>query len=428
LRDRDDAGGRDDSRREAGPTARRATGEDAFCSGSRPLRTDGGSDGERAASRTDGGGAAAPGSGTGSEADGRGLSWAVRVRGVVAKRDLSSLTREKTIVLALAIQLFVAAFSSFLVVGLTSLYDPSAVQGQVQVGVTGDAADELVVATAGLEGFEAVRYRDAGEAQAAFEANGVDALVVADRYQTEGGGSRIDIRATAPANSFRGTLIVAQLRESLEALERQQREERTAFLDAPLVPLPDEVPASPYFGFSYTVLVPLLLFLPVFIAGSVAVDTVTEEIERGTLELLQVAPLSLTAIADGKALAAVLLGPLQALLWMTLLSLNGIQIGNLLGLLVMTAGLSLALVGVGIGLALVVRERQRAQLLYSLGTLGTFAAAAVLPEHPATTAALLAIDSPGPLSRLLVVLYLVAGLAVALGIRSFVSRVDAEGL
>jgi len=398
----------------------RAAGDGTFGSGSRPLRTDGGrsgSDGPRA----DGGGASAV------DADGRGLGWALHVRGVVARRDLASLTSEKTIVLALLIQLFVAAFSSFLVVGLTSLYDPSAVQGDVTVGVTGDAADDLVVAAAGRDGLATVTFDNREDALDAFAESRVDALVVAEHYEGAN-GSRTSIEATAPADSFRGTLIVAQLREALESLERQERRDRAAFLDSPLVPLPGEVSASPYFGFSYTVLVPLLLFLPVFIAGSVAVDVVTEEIERGTLELLQVAPLSLTAIADGKALGAVLLGPAQALLWMTLLSLNGIAVANLGALLVFTTGLALALVAVGIGLGLVVRERQRAQLLYSLGVLGVFAGAVALPEHPATTAALLAIDSPGEFSVSLAVGYLVLGVAVALGLRSFVARIDAEGL
>lgn len=405
MSDRPDGGWRGRTGNDDGSGPRRATGDDGFSSGSRPLRTDGGPAGDE-----------------------RGLGWAVRVRGVVARRDLTSLTREKTIVLALAIQLFVAAFSSFLVVGLTSLYDPSAVQGQVTVGVTGDAGDGLVAATAGQEGLATVRFDSREAAAQAFDSGRVDALVRAEHYTDDSGGTRVRITATAPAESFRGTLIVAQLREGLESLERGERQARSQYLDDPVVPLPDEVGASPYFGFSYTVLVPLLLFLPVFIAGSVAVDVVTEEIERGTLELLQVAPLSLTAIVDGKALGAVLLGPLQAAAWMVLLTLNGIEIANVGALLALTAGLALALVAVGIGLGLVVRERQRAQLLYSLGILGAFAAAALLPEHPATTAALLAIDSPGRFSHVLVGVYLIAGLGVALGVRSLVSRVDAEGL
>ena len=68
---------------------------------------------------------------------------------MVARRDVRSLSREKTIVLALLIQLFVAGFSSFLVVGLTSLYDPGSVStGEVEMAVTGDARDELLEAGA----------------------------------------------------------------------------------------------------------------------------------------------------------------------------------------------------------------------------------------------------------------------------------------
>ena len=47
----------------------------------------------------------------------------------IANRELVSLSTEKTIVLALLIQLFIAAFSSCLVVGLVSLYDPGGVDG-----------------------------------------------------------------------------------------------------------------------------------------------------------------------------------------------------------------------------------------------------------------------------------------------------------
>jgi len=47
----------------------------------------------------------------------------------IAGRELSGLRAEKTILLAIAIQLFIAAFSSFLVVGLVSMYDPGSLGG-----------------------------------------------------------------------------------------------------------------------------------------------------------------------------------------------------------------------------------------------------------------------------------------------------------
>ena len=48
---------------------------------------------------------------------------------VVAKKDFFGLASEKTILLAVLLQVFIALFSSFLMVGLTSMYDPAALSG-----------------------------------------------------------------------------------------------------------------------------------------------------------------------------------------------------------------------------------------------------------------------------------------------------------
>jgi ABC-type Na+ efflux pump permease subunit len=348
----------------------------------------------------------------------------LRSRLRVAERDLSALSREKTIVLALLIQLFVAAFSSFLVVGLTSLYAPGAVEGgEVTVAVVGDASDEFVEAAGEVEGLVVAEYDSLDTATGAFEVDQAQAVV-----ETRTDDGRIRVTATAPASSLRKTVAVVRLREALEVLERTERVERSANIERSLVPLPPAVDASPYLGFSYTVLVPLLLFLPVFISGSVAVDSVTEEVERGTLELLRVSPLSLAEIVEGKGLAAAALAPAQAALWVALLSVNGIPVSNVPSLLVFVTALSLLAVGVGVGVALAVPDRQRAQLLYSLGVLGAFASAAFLPEPPATTAARLAIDSPAASTLPSVVVYALLAVVVVGGLRKFVSRLDPESL
>jgi ABC-type Na+ efflux pump permease subunit len=342
----------------------------------------------------------------------------------IANRELASLSREKTIVLALLIQLFVAAFSSFLVVGLTTLYDPSSVEGgSVTVGITGDASDELVEAAATRDDITTQQFPSEAEAVAAFRANGVDAVAVATHED-----GRIAVDVTVPDESLRKTLVVVQLRDTLEALERQERDARSRYLDHDLAPLPQGVDASPYFGFSYTVLLPLLLFLPTFISGSTAVDSVTEEVERGTLELLRVAPVSLRDIVDGKGLAMALLAPAQAVLWIVLLTFNGIAVRNVGPLLAVVTALALVLVGAGVLLALLVPNRQRAQLLYSLGVLAVFAVAAFLPEHPATTVARLAIGSATGTTFLLVAGYVVAGVGVAVAVRAAVTRLNPEGL
>ncbi|GGN87776.1 ABC transporter permease [Haloarcula pellucida] len=356
--------------------------------------------------------------------------WYRDPRLVVARRDVASLSREKTIVLALLIQLFVAGFSSFLVVGLTSLYDPGSVSaGEVEVAVTGDARDALLDAAAEQEGADAVAYRNPDAAILAFEERRVDAVLNA-RYveAASGDGNRIAVTARVPEGSVRSTLIVVEVRRVLNALERQERVERAGSLDTDPVPLPPEASASPYFGFTYTVLIPLLLFLPAFISGSVVVDTITEEIERGTLELLRVAPVSLLDVVDGKALGMVLLAPAQALLWVLLLMGNGIPVANVPAILLFVAAVAVVVVTIGVVLGVAMRRRRPAQLLYSVLTLVVFGAAVLLPEHPATTVAKLAVDSPTLLTYGHVagsVVLAVAGYAVA---RQYVAGVDADAL
>lgn len=357
-----------------------------------------------------------------------GRSWDPRL--VVARRDLSSLSREKTIVLALLIQLFVAAFSSFLVVGLTSLYDPGSVEaGQIEIGVSGDQQDALFEAVQRQSGATPVGYEEPAGARAAFQRGEVDAVLTATSAPAaEGGGSVMAVSATVPDGSIRTTVVVVQVRQVLKTLERQERVERQGNLEHDPLPLPPEANASPYFGFTYTVLMPLLLFLPPFISGSVAVDSVTEEIERGTLELLRVAPISLVDVVDGKALGMILLAPAQAALWILLLAVNGTAVSNPLWTLTLVTAIAAIVVIVGVVLGLHLGRRRPAQLLYSVVTLVVFGGAVLLPEHPATTAAKLAIDSPTLTTYGHVLGYVfVAGVLYALT-RRYVDRIEPESL
>ncbi|KAB1194337.1 ABC transporter permease subunit [Haloferax sp. MBLA0076] len=344
----------------------------------------------------------------------------------IARRELGSLRKEKTIVLALAIQLFVAAFSSFLVVGLVSLYDPSAANYQVDVAVTGGeaAVNDLIVAIDGESGLAARPYPSVDTAMTAFEERQVDAVVEA----STGPNGRVHLVATAPDSGVETTAVVVRLRDALRALERTERAERSAFLSTDPLPVPPATESSPYFGFTYTVLVPLLLFLPVFIAGSLVVDSLTEEVARGTLELLRVAPVSFSAVVDGKLLAAGGLAPIQAVAWMALLQLNGTGIDNLAWLFGMVTGLTAVVVTLGATVSITAPDRRIAQLLYSLGVLLVFAGTSLLPLSPANSAARLALGTAGLSARLAVVGLVVVGLVSLVGLRVVVGRVDPNEL
>jgi ABC-type Na+ efflux pump permease subunit len=342
----------------------------------------------------------------------------------IARRELGVLVGEKTIVLALAIQLFIAAFSSFLVVGLVSLYDPGSVDGvEVEVAVAGDAREDLLAVARDRPGLRARAYGSEADAMAAFAGSRVDAVLVAERA-----GGRVRVTATAPDSSVRTTVVVVQLRRALRAYERAERDSRAAFLESEPLSLPPPARTSPYYGFTYTVLVPLLLFLPVFISGSITVDSLTEEVERGTLELLRVAPVSMTAIVDGKLLASAGLAPAQAALWVGLLQANGTRVANEAALVASVAALAVVVAGVAAGVALLAPDRRAAQFLYSIGVLVVFGGTTSLPGDPANTAARLAVGSATSETLLTVAGYVVAAAVVYLGVRRLVGRVDPESL
>jgi ABC-type Na+ efflux pump permease subunit len=348
----------------------------------------------------------------------------------VAKRDLSSLSREKTIVLAICIQLFIAGFSSFLVVGLTSLYDPSSVDSEerLELAVTGEDQEKLVRAAAETDGPQLFRYDDREDAIGAFDSGDVDAVVSVSR-SSAGDGTRLRVKAVVPAEDLRTTLIVVQLRELLTALERLERTERAAQLEFTPVEVPnDDAGSSSYFGFTYTILLPLLLFLPPFISGSIVVDSITEEIERGTLELLRVSPVDLIDVVDIDALAMVLLAPVQALLWILLLRANDIAIDHVGTLLVLVTAVATITVVVGVVLGLVTGRRRQAQLLYSVLVILLFGATVLLPEHPARTVALLSADSATTTTFAHVGGFAVAALSLYAVVRRYVGRVDPESL
>nr|WP_049928239.1 ABC transporter permease [Halopiger goleimassiliensis] len=348
-----------------------------------------------------------------------------RARWAIARRELASLRSEKTIVLAIAIQLFIAAFSSFLVVGLVSMYDPGAVEGyQTDIAITGDDPDELLAAANAEAGVSAHEFADRSNAYEAFDSEAVSAVLDANRNDQ----GQLVVDATAPDGGIESTVLVVQLREVLESVEQDARLANANRLERPPLSVPSGIEASPYVGFTYTVLVPLLLFLPPFISGSLVVDSLSEERERGTLALLRVAPPSLVDVIDAKLLAITALAPIQAAAWLALLAVNGTAIANPLALLGLVGALSLFVVAVGAGVALYAPDRRQAQLLYSIGVVSALVVATLLPEHPANTVAKFAIGNPTATTWLLLAAYcLFAAVAIGL-VRRAVVRLEADAL
>lgn len=287
---------------------------------------------------------------------------------LIAKKELGSLLNEKTLLLAIVVQLLIASFSSLLVIGLASFFDPSILdkyEQRTNVGIVGEGELTQFIEKSRLN----LRYyKDIGTALDDFNNQRIDAIVVIPSQSSEG-TEIIQIVIYLPKSDIKGTFATLQLKKSLEEYEefvRDVRSKRIGFEPTKLYV--DSLPqkTSTYFEFIYGILIPLLVFTPVFISGGLVIDMLTEEYERKTMELLLASPMSFLEILNGKMLASVLIVPVQVVLWLTLLKLNGIAVYNVVILLLLTSVLAFIIVLTGAIVAAKYRQRTIAQYMYSL--------------------------------------------------------------
>ena len=318
----------------------------------------------------------------------------------IARREYKGLLLEKTFVLSVLVQLFIASFSAFLVVGLTSFYDPMALQGmqmkESKIGVIGDTEGELFKLMK-ISDLEPVKYTDFREAYTDFYDRKIDAIINIPN-ETADGNDLINLDIYLPSSELKATIVSLQLKKPLEKFEQSVRSVRTMRLDG-YTPLDiqiirgNRVSSSNKLEFVYVALLPLLMFTPAFISGGLVIDMITEEFERKTLEMLLVSPVSLLDVVGGKTLVATAIAPVQSLAWMLLLGLNGIQISNFTEILLVVTMISLTLVTAGSMIAVLCKERGTAQLFYSLVLILLFMSSYLYTNSPLNLVSRLALDS-----------------------------------
>lgn len=295
----------------------------------------------------------------------------------IAGKELRDVGREKSILIAVAVQFFIAAFSTFLLFGLTGLYDP---------GSLTDAPD-ADLAYVGPGGFDA--YLDQPNLdvepfteEGALRSFGSGALdgVVFEHYDDANATRQVTL--LLPDGELRAVLLVTQLQGALADYEQDLREARQDRLEQEVVHLDTDVaPERPY-GFVHATLLPLLVLAPVFISGAIAGDSFEQELQTKTLLLLRSAPVGPASILAGKLLVPVLLAPLQVLLWVGLLWLNGLPVQNVTWLLGVTAVLALLLSAVGLLVSILVRREHQTQEVYALVALLLGGLSLFLPRDP----------------------------------------------
>lgn len=332
----------------------------------------------------------------------------------LASKEARDIFRERTILVSLLVQLFVAGFSTFLSVGLTGLYDPESVNAfpRTDVIYAGPGGFEPYLRQVPNLEVDTMPVRDALEAYRDGEAG----AVVEEVWDGANGTRYVSI--LVGDGTIEATLLLTQMKGMLQDYEHDLRVERQERLEQRVIEAPEARSGrGASFAFTYGTLVPLLILTPVFLSGAIAGDSFVHEVQTRTLLILRSSPLSGAGLLVGKLLVPVLLAPAQVLLWMGLLELNGIHVPGLLLLLVITTLLALLMAGLGVALASLIRHEGQVQATYALLVLVVSVAALALPHDPLNVLALAATDALPPTGWLTLGAWAAAAaLSVGLGV------------
>lgn len=344
----------------------------------------------------------------------------MKPRWVILRRELGGVFTERTILLAVVIQVFVAGFSSFLVVGLSALVDPSSLPNAphpiVAMNQTGQLGADLTSA-----GFLVDAYPSDEAALQAFRDAKADAAII---YDPPANDSSVEhVRITLPDGDLRATLTLSEVKTVLEKHEATLREDRASRLNFQPLSLETDAKGGSY-AFVYSLLIPLLVFLPVVLSGALCADSLTEEVQRNTLGVLLSSPATPADVIEGKLLANVAVTPILSAAWFALLALNHLTVtpGGAILILVLATSIAFLMGLLACAIALATRDRNKSHLIYATAMFLILGVSLALPVSPVNAVALLAAGSPSAGAYALVVGLAAVALGAWLALRVFLKR------
>ncbi len=276
----------------------------------------------------------------------------------IAKKDLKSLTKEKTIVLAIMLLISISSLSQIIAFGLTVLYSPS-VHTEIRIGLVGSGIVFERVANP-------IHFKNLEKALLSLKKGEIDVVVVLK--ENSSGINYIDVYI--PREEFKAVKIMPSLRDVMMKYQDELRKcmgipvlsLRTLDSEGRYLNIPEGI--SIQFRVIYTVLIPLLAILTAIIVGVYVIDIFCEEIEKDTIELL-LCCVNVRDIVFGKMLAVFIVSIILTVVWIIGLLLNGVMINVSLTILssfifyLMVVSLALLTVNFSI-------RREKSQLVFSL--------------------------------------------------------------
>ncbi|MFA4849483.1 MAG: ABC transporter permease [Methanoregula sp.] len=335
---------------------------------------------------------------------------------IIAKKEFRGLFNERTILLAVLLQLFIAMFSSFLMVGLTSMYDPSSLSkySRHKYNIAYAGNDSAVLGYLENSPDFRVYPMDLSTGVAALKERKLSAVIYVPDT-SPAADEPVKITLYTLTNDLQSAIVDVKLKDIFLKYEKDLRLIRVDRLNEQ--PIPIQVPKTSgggdFYEFVYGLLIPLLVFMPAIIASALVIDLITEEYQHETLETLISTPVTFSEMVWGKVLACELLVPIQAGAWLLLLMVNGIVIENAGLILLQVVVTSLILILLGAITAIHYRERTAAQFIFSTSLVVVILFVLALPSNPLNLLTRLAVGTAGPEQWL--VLAATGGIIVILG-------------
>ena len=330
-------------------------------------------------------------------------------------RELKLLRKEKTILFAILIQMFIASFSSIILLGIMVYYDPGSIgqnaTASINVGVIGNTNSQFVTYLQDRR-HHVYTFDDTPQAERAFKAGYLDAIA----YLPPEDNGAVEMKLVLPDMDAQATLVLMLLKEPMERYENYLREKEGVIVRY------HDVQGKPFstYEFLYTIIMPILMFFPAFIAGSMVIDSISEEIENKTLDTLLTAPVSINWVTGSKIVASIVVGVFQCILWVVLLGFNGFSIQNVGMVLLLSAMVTAIVSMIALMVSLVFRDRERSQFIYSLVILVMFSMAYLINPSPFALVARLATGDPY-VGAVQLIFYVVAAVVLAL-VTPFITR------
>ncbi|AKG91685.1 ABC-2 family transporter protein [Geoglobus ahangari] len=292
-------------------------------------------------------------------------------------KDLRLIGRERTIMSAMAILVFIASFSSIITFGLLVLYKPDFVTvSGVEIGIAGDCPILKTVA-------DGKNYRTLDDALKDFYAGEIGAIIY---LPNENLSATNFVTVFLPKDEITGIVASSKVKDTLKDYQRKMREIRGLpgddgfrFVSPDFRRVEVKEGSSITFRFIYAVLIPLLVITTAIISGGLVVDLISEEHETRTLEVVLSTPMSFTEFISAKVVVSLTVSATLTLVWMILLWVN-IGLSNPLLILLPSLSFSMIFASLGVAVTSILKDRERSQLVFSLIAISLVTASFTTPS------------------------------------------------